>query len=74
MKASKGRRADGPKGLRAGAEDVLRVVRRIVGVPDYEAYVAHVRAHHPDEEPLSQSAFIEKCWDEKYSRPGTRCC
>ena len=23
------------------------VVRRIIGVPDYERYVAHVDAHHP---------------------------
>jgi uncharacterized short protein YbdD (DUF466 family) len=53
---------------------VLAVVRRIVGVPDYDAYLAHARRHHPDAEPLSREAFVRESWDAKYSRPGNRCC
>jgi uncharacterized short protein YbdD (DUF466 family) len=52
----------------------VSVVKRIVGVPDYDAYVEHQREHHPECEVLSQKAFIEKAWEDKYSRPGTRCC
>ena len=59
---------------RAWSERVLTVVRRVIGVPDYDTYVAHVSAHHPGTAPMSQEAFIHKCWEDKYSRPGNRCC
>jgi uncharacterized short protein YbdD (DUF466 family) len=58
----------------SGISQIGNVVRRIVGIPDYDAYVAHQRTHHPDAEPLSRDEFLRKCWDEKYSRPGHRCC
>ena len=50
------------------------VVRRIIGVPDYERYVAHVRAHHPGTEPMTETEFIQQRLTDRYSRPGTRCC
>ena len=53
---------------------ILAVIRRIVGVPDYDAYVAHVHAHHPEAEPLTQNAFLQKCWEDKYTKPGNKCC
>jgi uncharacterized short protein YbdD (DUF466 family) len=53
---------------------VLAVIRRIVGVPDYDAYVAHLHAHHPGTEPLGQNAFLQKCWEDKYTKPGNKCC
>jgi uncharacterized short protein YbdD (DUF466 family) len=53
---------------------ILAVVRRVVGVPDYDAYVAHVHAHHPDATPLGKQAFMQKCWEDRYTRPGNRCC
>lgn len=58
--------------------DALRraaaVVRRVVGVPDYERYVAHVRECHPGTEPVSRQQFEESRLYDKYSRPGQRCC
>jgi len=50
------------------------VVRRIIGVPDYERYVAHVREHHPGTEPLTEEEFVRQRLADRYSRPGTRCC
>jgi uncharacterized short protein YbdD (DUF466 family) len=50
------------------------VVRRIIGVPDYERYVAHIRTHHPGAEPLTEEEFIQQRLTDRYSRPGTRCC
>ncbi|MDP1892024.1 MAG: YbdD/YjiX family protein [Gemmatimonadaceae bacterium] len=50
------------------------VIRRIIGVPDYEAYVAHVRAHHPEQEPMSERDFHREQLAARYSRPGSRCC
>lgn len=50
------------------------VVRRIIGVPDYAAYVAHVRACHPDREPLGEREFINERLAARYEKPGSRCC
>jgi uncharacterized short protein YbdD (DUF466 family) len=53
---------------------VADAVRRIVGVPDYDAYVRHVRLHHPQAEPATKNEFMRQCWEDKYTRPGNRCC
>ena len=50
------------------------VVRRVVGVPDYERYVEHVRTKHPGREPMTREAFERSRLEDKYSRPGQRCC
>jgi uncharacterized short protein YbdD (DUF466 family) len=43
-------------------------------VPDYEAYVAHVRTHHPGQEPMSERDFHRERLTARYSQPGNRCC
>jgi uncharacterized short protein YbdD (DUF466 family) len=50
------------------------IVRRVVGVPDYDRYVEHVRACHPGTEPMSRLEFERAKLEDKYSRPGQRCC
>ena len=50
------------------------VVRTLVGAPDYERYVAHMRGHHPDSEPISRDEFMRQRMESRYSRPGSRCC
>jgi uncharacterized short protein YbdD (DUF466 family) len=50
------------------------VVRRIIGVPDYDRYLAHVHAHHPDATPMTHEEFVRQRLADKYSRPGARCC
>ena len=50
------------------------LLRRIIGAPDYEAYVAHQRSHHPECVPLSRRDFERQRLDDRYSRPGNRCC
>ena len=37
-----------------------QVVRRIVGAPDYDTYLEHVRRKHPDLEPLSEKDFLRQ--------------
>ena len=62
----------------AGIRDALlraaAVVRRVIGVPDYERYLAHVRECHPGAEPMTRQQFEESRLYDKYSRPGQRCC
>jgi len=52
----------------------VAVLRRIVGVPDYDSYLTHMRERHPGEAPLSQRDFEQRCQEDRYNRPGTRCC
>jgi uncharacterized short protein YbdD (DUF466 family) len=47
---------------------------RAIGVPDYAAYVAHVRACHPGREPLPEREFLEERLTARYEKPGSRCC
>ena len=50
------------------------MIRRVIGAPDYAAYVAHVRRAHPDTAPLTQEAFVREVLARRYERPGSRCC
>ena len=50
------------------------IVRRVIGVPDYERYLAHVRQCHPGTVPMTRPEFERARLDDKYSRPGQRCC
>ena len=59
---------------RRNLERVACVVRRIIGVPDYERYVEHLRSHHPGERPMSEDEFIRQRQVDRYSKPGSRCC
>jgi uncharacterized short protein YbdD (DUF466 family) len=59
---------------RESVERAACIVRRVIGVPDYDRYVAHVRAHHPDATPLTHEEFVRQRLVDRYSRPGSRCC
>lgn len=62
------------EGMRESIRRVAQVVRRVVGVPDYDTYVAHVRECHPGTLPLSRKDFERARLEDRYSRPGQRCC
>ena len=53
---------------------VNTVIRRIIGAPDYSAYLKHVTAHHPECTPLTQAQFLDEQLTARYSTPGSRCC
>jgi uncharacterized short protein YbdD (DUF466 family) len=49
----------------------------MVGVPDYEAYVAHRRAVHPDEEIMTLAEFHRNRIERRYGGGPDRvprCC
>jgi uncharacterized short protein YbdD (DUF466 family) len=50
------------------------VCRRVLGVPDYEAYVRHLALVHPGITPLAREQFEHERLDARYSRPGAKCC
>lgn len=60
--------------FRARLRRLVSLIHRIIGAPDYEAYVAHATRCHPDRPLLSQNEFVTQRLTDKYSRPGSRCC
>ncbi len=60
--------------LRAGGSALRGVCAAVIGVPDYERYVAHLRRHHPDQAPQPRAEFAREQMRRRYDRPGSRCC
>ncbi len=47
----------------------------VVGVPDYDAYLAHLAATHPGETAMSRKAFFRARQAARYGAGGgLRCC
>lgn len=53
-----------------------QAARLMVGMPDYDAYVQHMRLNHPEREPMSYEAFFRERQDARYGGKGGsgRCC
>jgi len=52
-----------------------KAARQMVGVPDYDIYVQHMKLTHPDEKPMSYEEFFRNRIDARYGGNGvTRCC
>ena len=60
-------------GVRGLIARVAYVMRRIIGAPDYDRYLAHVRVAHPGDEPVSEQEFVRRQMDRR-GDPGSRCC
>jgi uncharacterized short protein YbdD (DUF466 family) len=52
----------------------LGVVRGVFGMPDYEAYVAHLRRCHPERPVPSERGFYDEYVKRRYGDGPTRCC
>lgn len=49
--------------------------RLMVGVPSYQAYLAHRQAQHPDEPVMSETAFFRNRQEARYAgRNAGKCC
>jgi uncharacterized short protein YbdD (DUF466 family) len=55
-------------------QTVATVLRALVGAPDYERYVAHMQASHPQCAPMTRDEFARERLSARYDRPGSRCC
>ena len=49
-------------------------LRSMAGMPDYDAYVEHLRVHHPDAPVPTPVAFYEEYLRSRYGDGPTRCC
>ena len=53
---------------------VAKVVRTIIGAPDYDRYLSHVKECHPGQPPMSRDEFAKSRLEARYNQPGNRCC
>ena len=52
----------------------MQALRLMVGLPDYETYVAHMRETHPDREPMTYEAFFRERQNARYGSGAGKCC
>lgn len=62
------------RAVRDRATAVAKVMRTIIGAPDYDRYIEHHRRCHPGERSLTRDEFARQRLEDRYSRPGSRCC
>lgn len=60
--------------LRAGWALLAQTARLIVGVPDYDTYLAHMRRAHPQATPMTREEFFGERMRARYGRGASRCC
>jgi uncharacterized short protein YbdD (DUF466 family) len=60
--------------LRHGWKHAVQTARLSCGVPDYDAYVRHLRERHPEREVPSYQAFFRERQVARYKGTGGRCC
>ena len=53
---------------------IRQICRQMFGIPDYEGYLAHAAARHPDAPVLSRRDFCAQAIEHKYGKNGPRCC
>jgi uncharacterized short protein YbdD (DUF466 family) len=49
-------------------------VKRIAGMPNYEAYLEHLRSCHPECPLPSEREYYELYLKQRYAGGGMRCC
>ncbi len=60
--------------LRTTWRAAVSIARLIVGIPDYDTYLRHIRTFHPDVTPMSYEAFFAERMQARYARGRSRCC
>ncbi|MGH7592578.1 MAG: YbdD/YjiX family protein [Gemmatimonadales bacterium] len=62
----------------AQSKDLFRrataTLKRIAGMPDYGAYVAHLREQHPGCPIPTRREYYDLYLEQRYSGGGSRCC
>ncbi len=72
MRGETARRQDGKAANPLAS--ILRTVRRIAGMPDYQAYLEHLRACHPERPVPSEREYFEEYTEARYGSGVSRCC
>jgi uncharacterized short protein YbdD (DUF466 family) len=46
----------------------------MIGLPNYDTYLSHMKLTHPDRIPMSYEAFFRERQEARYGRGKGRCC
>ena len=61
--------------LRKAGKYLGQAARLMVGIPDYDTYVQHMRLNHPEQTPMTYEAFYNDRVEARYGGKGNaRCC
>jgi uncharacterized short protein YbdD (DUF466 family) len=60
--------------MRDSLEAMLRIIRRVAGMPDYAAQLEHLRHCHPGDPVPTEREFYESYLRNRYGDAPTRCC
>lgn len=63
-----------PPDIRGLAGRCLATLRRVSGMPDYQAFVEHQRTRHPDQPVPSERDYFTAFVTARYADGPTRCC
>jgi uncharacterized short protein YbdD (DUF466 family) len=63
-----------PSALRRAWRHCVAAARRMIGVPDYDTFVAHLRARHPERPVPTYAEFFRERQEARYRGTGGRCC
>jgi len=61
-------------GLRERVRYLCSACRQVFGMPDYERYLTHAAARHPDLPVMTRGDFFRQAIERKYGQGGARCC
>ena len=64
----------GQRGSGAVLARVATMVRRISGMPDYRAYMEHVRRCYPDTPIMTEREYYAEYINRRYGEGSSRCC
>jgi len=51
-----------------------QALRLMVGLPDYDTYVAHMRRQHPDRPVMTYEQFFRERQNARYGTGAGKCC
>ena len=60
--------------FRSTIADIARGLRAMLGAPDYDRYIDHVLVAHPGREPMTREEYLCDRLENRYNKPGSRCC
>ncbi len=49
-----------------------QAAKLMIGMPDYDNYVEHMRVNHPDQTPMTYEEFFRERQDARYGGKGAR--
>lgn len=64
----------GVAGIAGGVRTLRQSLRLMVGVPEYDTYVAHMRDKHPHLPVMSYQQFFRERQEARYGSKVSRCC